>query len=161
MITILTISIALLALFTAVYFNYKSQEHNRFSVKPFLDIMTIRSEKKKYYKILLRNKGIGPAIIDKLQFKYGNTYYNNFKELLDSLNESIKNKDIIDAYTKLDYYKNLKNSGLSDKESVTLVSIKELQQVNGFHDIIKDVSILVTFHGIYEKEQTKQLKVVD
>ena len=74
------ILIGISALFVSVWQINVSQNHNKLSVKPYLDNHLIQSDST--LTVTISNAGFGPAIIKKITFNYKGKEYNSLEKLL-------------------------------------------------------------------------------
>lgn len=153
----LTLFIAALALGSTLYFSFQSYRHNRLSVKPIIDTRIEKNKLRKRLSVFLRNKGIGPAIIEKVRIKYLNCSYNDFQEFTGEL----RKKGEFDLKSPEVYYMiNFAEEGLSVKEDLTLIDVNEFNEVDEFYELLKKVSVIVRYRDIYDKKKTEIFKLV-
>ena len=76
--------IALSALIVSVWQVKLYQDHNKLSVKPYLDYHLIQSDS---LTVSFSNQGLGPAIINNVTFKFNGKIYPSLMEVLTAANE--------------------------------------------------------------------------
>jgi len=74
------IIIALSALFVSVWQVRISHQHNKLSVKPYLDFHLIQIDST--LEVSFSNEGFGPAIIKKMTFTHNGKNYESLQDLL-------------------------------------------------------------------------------
>ena len=79
------IVIALSALFVSVWQVRISHQHNKLSVKPYLDYHLIQIDST--LEVSFSNEGFGPAIIKKITFTHNGKKYNTLRDLLRGMDE--------------------------------------------------------------------------
>ncbi len=60
-----------------------AREHNRLTVKPYLDFFTGWENENKWV-IILSNEGIGPAIVKSIEYSYDNKTYTHWDAVLEA-----------------------------------------------------------------------------
>ncbi|MDN5199785.1 hypothetical protein QQ008_00385 [Fulvivirgaceae bacterium BMA10] len=78
--------IAISALVVSVWQVRILQQHNKLTVKPYLDFTIVYSSEK-IMKVTLSNQGFGPAIFEKLTYKYQGKEYSSWEEVLKEANQ--------------------------------------------------------------------------
>ena len=129
--SILLISIS--ALFVSVWQINVSQNHNKLSVKPYLDYHLIQTDST--LTINISNQGFGPAIIKKITFSYENNKYYSLEKLLRKSGE-IKNR--------IGSYQYTENSILAAESSKLLVKLKGIK--------LRKVHVIINYETIYEEK---------
>ena len=125
------ILISISALFVSIWQINISQNHNKLSVKPYLDYHLIQSDST--LTVSISNAGFGPAIIKKITFKHNEKEYNSLEKLLISSGE-IKNR--------LGSYQYKKNSIIPAEQSKLLLKLKGTQ--------LRNVFVKMEYETIYE-----------
>ncbi len=64
-----------------------SQEHNRLTVKPYLDITRFTNGDQKTLEIKVSNHGYGPAIVNSFELVYNGKAYSNWNSVLNAAEE--------------------------------------------------------------------------
>ena len=112
-----------------------AQEHNRLTVKPYLNITRFTNSDTKTFEVKISNQGYGPAIIKKFELIYDGVSHGNWNSVLDAANEN-------EGIRFLNNY----GSGsiiASGKEEVLVRLRTTFDQ--------KDITIKIAFESIYEE----------
>ncbi len=126
--------IALCALVVSVLQTRIQHNHNKLSVKPYLDSSTIQEDST--LVVTITNEGIGPAIIKNMSFIHQDKTYTNLYELLKSVGES---KNIMGT---IHYSKNsIFPSGKA----------QFITRLRGRHE--RNIRVLIDYESIYEEVQ--------
>ena len=122
--------IALSALIVSVWQVRLYKNHNKLTVKPYLDYHVIQEYSN--VRVSFSNKGLGPAIIEKMTYEIDGKEYDTILKLLQEKGE----QDNI-----LSTYNYSKNSVLSSGEKKEIVS---LQNTN-----FRGIKVTVVYRSIY------------
>lgn len=125
------ILISICALFVSVWQINISQNHNKLSVKPYLDYHLTQQDST--LTVSISNAGFGPAIIKKIMFNYNGNEYNSLEELLTVSNE-IKNR--------LGSFQYKKNSIIPAEQKKLLLKLKGME--------LRNVRVKMKYETIYE-----------
>lgn len=128
------ILIALVALIVSVWQVKLFQNHNKLTVKPYLDSHSVQEDST--LNISFSNKGLGPAIIQSITFESGNKKYTTTNDLLMGIGE------MENAIRRFNYSK---NSVLSSGEKNLLVQLKNTDY--------RDVNVIIVYESIYGDEE--------
>lgn len=128
------ILISISALFVSIWQINISQNHNKLSVKPYLDYHLTQIDS--VLSVNISNSGFGPAIIKKITFIHKEKKYNSLEKLLQDLDE-IKNRR--------GSYQFSKNSIIPAEKTKLLV------QLRGEH--LRNVQVKIEYETIYEEKE--------
>lgn len=128
------ILISISALFVSIWQINISQNHNKLSVKPYLDYHLTQIDS--VLSVNISNSGFGPAIIKKITFIHNDKKYNSLEKLLQDLDE-IKNRR--------GSYQFSKNSIIPAEKTKLLV------QLRGEH--LRNVQVKIEYKTIYEEKE--------
>lgn len=128
------ILISISALFVSIWQINISQNHNKLSVKPYLDYHLTQIDS--VLSVNISNSGFGPAIIKKTTFIHKEKKYNSLEKLLQDLDE-IKNRR--------GSYQFSKNSIIPAEKTKLLV------QLRGEH--LRNVQVKIEYETIYEEKE--------
>lgn len=142
---ILSITAILLSLGTFIVFTYQTQlirKHQYASVMPYLQIGNAGGGTPNY-RLTLKNKGIGPAIIRSIRIRKDKIEY--FEDPHNFL-ARIKDADNLDYY-----YTNLQpGMFVQAGEMITLIGVnKSITTSDSLLNIINDLDIFIQFESIY------------
>ncbi len=76
--------VAVSALVVSVWQVRISQEHNKLSVKPYLDFFSSWDDGA--WRVVMSNEGVGPAVITRVDYTYKGVTYNQLDEMLKAAN---------------------------------------------------------------------------
>ena len=126
--------IALCALFTSVWQAKITKQHNKLTVKPYLDFSIVQDNEE--HKVSISNQGFGPAIIKKVKFRYNGKEY---ADLYDALKAANERKNVIGSF------KYGKNSIVAPGTTKLLIHLKERR--------FRNIQVVILYESIYgEKE---------
>ena len=125
------ILIGISALFVSIWQINVSQNHNKLSVKPYLDNHLIQTDST--LAVSISNAGFGPAIIKNITFNYQGKKYSSLEKLLQESGE-IKNR--------LGSYQYNKNSIIPAEQNKLLLKLKGTQ--------LRGIIVLIEYETIYE-----------
>lgn len=141
--------VALLALAVAIWQAIMARKHNRLSVKPILAVDTFLSVDKETVGIRLRNKGVGPLILQDVSLEKGTERASlsdgSFKQMLPLL----ASKDFKFTATSPGY-------SLLPNEYLWLISTSNHNTENGLLDTLFDSLTGVTIKFAYESVYQEQ-----
>lgn len=129
------ILIALIALFVSIWQIKVSQNHNKLSVKPYLDYHLIQMDST--LTVSISNHGFGPAVIKKISFERGGITYSSLENFLQESGE-VKNR--------LGSYQYGKNSILPAEQTKLLVKLKGTR--------LRNVQVFIEYETIYEEKKS-------
>lgn len=130
--------IAVMAVVVSVWQVRISQAHNRLSVRPYMDFF-YGWNNDGYLELQLSNQGVGPAIIQKVEYFYDNQKFKSWDEVLRKANLIDRRKN---SYT---YTGN--SPFASGKEvSFLVLDIKETET-----NLITPLRIVIHYTSIYEE----------
>jgi hypothetical protein len=128
------ILISISALFVSIWQINLSQNHNKLSVKPYLDYHLGQGDS--ILLVTISNSGFGPAIIKKTTYTYkGDKYYSLEKLLNDS--DEIKNRITSNQYPK--------NSIIPAEKTKLLVKLKGMQ--------LRGIHVKIEYETIYKEKE--------
>ena len=78
------IFIALLAIFVSFYESFENRNHNRLSIKPYINASMF--SKNNSYEVSIKNAGLGPAIVENFQVYANDKEVRNWNRALDEIN---------------------------------------------------------------------------
>jgi len=150
--TIAAIAISLSAVIVSILSLYWTRNHNMLSVKPKLDIKILRSPQTSFIKIIIINKGLGPATIVSSKISKGDISEEYFgpihKKLFSNLEQKIINKPYSEEFT---------NKTFGPNDEVVLYSFYVGGNVSNFYSIInklKGFKYEIKYKDIYNKNYT-------
>ena len=112
-----------------------TQEHNRLTVKPYIDITRFTNSTEGTVEVNISNQGFGPAIIKKFELIFDGQSYDNWNALLDAaqLNTGIR------------FLNNYSNGSIlaSGKEEVLMRIVTTFDH--------KAITIKIGYESIYEE----------
>jgi hypothetical protein len=145
--TIIALSVAI----TTIWQGVLTRRHNRLSVKPILRIDR-NAVKGEYASIILRNNGVGPAIINSVEFMVdGLTIPENVRdpwiEVLNRIGlsdtsiriQTIISKESFSAGEKFELYK-------------TINPVTEGKEINKIRTAVDRLTILIEYESVYEEQ---------
>lgn len=115
-----------------------SQEHNRLTVKPYIDITRFTNSDERTLEIKVSNQGYGPAIVKSFELVYDGNSYSNWNSVLDAAGEG-------------DNIRFLNNYG----EGSLIASGKEeviMRLKTEFND--KNITVKIEYKSIYNEEDS-------
>ena len=116
-------------------------EQKEASVWPYLEFGTATTNKE--FSFTIQNKGIGPALIKKIEIQRQGKIYRDFFHLMADMNDS--------TYFRHSYA-SLSNLVLSPQESRDLIHIQDSVAVKGlFEKFVQDLSYKVAYSSVYGK----------
>ncbi len=127
-----TILIAVSALVVSVWQVRLFQEHNKLSVKPYLDYHLLQEDST--LTVSFSNKGLGPAIVKDITFGYQEKQYPSLSEVLKAADEQ---NNIL---TSFNYGKNSVTSSGEKKLLVKLVDSN-----------LREIKVTIIYETIYEE----------
>lgn len=123
--------IALCALFISIWQVRIVQQHNRLTVKPYLDYSIIQEEDS--HRVTFSNQGFGPAILKELSFVYQGKKYDGLYQVLDAAGER---KNVTGSYTYGE------NSIFAPGVDKLLVHLRERR--------FRNIQVVMVYESIYE-----------
>ena len=75
---LLSLTAMLISLFTLIIFVYQTnllRRQNFISIRPYLSVETSDDAGNNQYRIDLTNNGVGPAVLERVRFRYNDTWY--------------------------------------------------------------------------------------
>lgn len=114
--TILTMVVAIAAVVTL----YMQRKHNKLSVMPLLTVSHTKSNKE--FKIVLKNCGLGTAVIKKVLYENGNN--DKYDNLIDMLNKE----------NRVSWRCNALHSGLVNYNSDIILNVGEEVEILSYED---------------------------
>ncbi|MEO1032290.1 MAG: hypothetical protein AAFX55_12835 [Bacteroidota bacterium] len=145
--------ISVISLIALLYQSYLAREENKLtqkqqsaSVLPYLSQWISNSSEG--FKIVVGNKGVGPAFIEKVELSIDSTYnFNNTDDLFAHIFETTKGMDTINYLTST--FK--KGVVLPANETVELIQIMDKNHVQVFSKTLatKDLKFLIEYEDIY------------
>jgi hypothetical protein len=166
-IAFVAIIISIVGFFYSVRYNRKTfkltKEHNILTAKPIITFLYKTHLINKRIVIKLSNSGLGPAILDKIIYKYNELSFENIDDLISKLREtkiidfSFKLIDICPSEISINFC-------LSEKDKLDLYkcNIVETSQENvtKLFDIFGKIEIQVIYKDIFENiYQTKEILI--
>ncbi len=114
-----------------------TQQHNRLTVKPYLDITRFTNSSTNTYEVIMTNQGYGPAIIKKFELMHNGTAYKNWNAVLRAAGEN----------NNIRYLNNFDSgSVLSSGKEETLIRLQTKSSKKG-------ITIKIIYESIYQDEQ--------
>lgn len=149
--------IAAIVSLVSLYYTSKVREHNRLTVTPKIQFTYITDNTNGEFKIYMKNKGIGPAIIDNLVFTSGNgEIFSTAKQqgnFWTTIFQSFKIPDTI-LYKNIFGFQMMPGSAMSANEEIQILTIssKELDVQDYVNTLLKLVKckLEVNYHSFYE-----------
>ena len=144
--------ISVISLIALLYQSYLAREENRLiqkqqsaSVLPYLSQWITNSSEG--FKIVIGNKGVGPAFIEKVELAIDSSNFDNTDKLFAHIFESNKGLDTISYLTST--FK--KGIVLPANENVELIYIKDRSDVRSFNKALanKDLKFLIEYEDVY------------
>lgn len=136
--------ISILALFATIWQSYATRKHNILSVKPLLDIDRNLSPVEGI-KVVLRNNGIGVAIIETLKVEYKSITQDFSSEVISTIGAQY-------SITFPAFHASIVGKGTSLRAG-DLISLVEFETYNGDNEsvikLISDLSFIVEYRDIY------------
>lgn len=129
------ILIALIALFVSIWQIKIAQNHNKLSVKPYLDYHLIQIDSA--LTVSISNHGFGPAVIKNISFEHNGTTYSSLENFL---------KDSGEIKNRLGSYQYSKNSILPAEQTKLLVKLKGIQ--------LRNVKVFIEYETVYEEKKS-------
>ena len=131
--------IAVLAVVVSIWQVRISQEHNKLSVRPYMDFF-YGWNNDRYLELQLSNQGVGPAIITSVEYFYNDEKFSSWDEVL-------RKADLIDR-RKNSYTYSGNSPFASGKEvSFLVLDIKETET-----QLIAPLRIIIHYESIYEED---------
>ncbi len=131
------IVIALSALVVSVWQVKLFQEHNKLSVKPYLDFSLIQTDST--ITVYFYNDGLGPAIIKEMTFESNDTTYSSLGKVLVARDEM---KNVVKRFNYS------KNSVIATGDEKLLVELR------GNH--MRKVKVTIFYETVYEEKSVFQ-----
>ena len=131
--------IALVALLVSIWQVQLFQNHNKLTVKPYLDSSLIQEDS--ILTVTFSNKGLGPAIIKNMIFAYEGSSYDTLEKLLIASNEK---KNTIGSFNYSE------NSVVSSGEEKLLVKLLSRET--------RGVIVTIDYETIYEDKHRYQFE---
>ena len=150
--------VAFCALAIAIWQGYLTRRHNVLSVRPYLEVVVTSSMLAKSH-LVLKNGGLGPAVLDLVQFVYKkktidirtNASYTEFLKLL-----ALDFGDV-----KAEWYVPDKHSIISPGESIQLLAVSSerdaLKLKKAFDAVLSVTSVVVEYKCMYGKNYRSEL----
>ncbi|WP_299108430.1 hypothetical protein [uncultured Tenacibaculum sp.] len=129
------ILIAFIALFVSIWQIKVAQNHNKLSVKPYLDYHLIQIDSA--LTVSISNHGFGPAVIKRISFEHNGIKYSSLEDFLKNTGE-IKNR--------LGSYQYGKNSILPAEQTKLLVKLKGIK--------LRNVKVFIEYETVYEEKKS-------
>ena len=155
MIAICAVFISVVALGSSIWQGIITRRHNMLSVRPRVDL-TFSIDKSKPFRIIIKNTGLGLAIIEHISATLcRKTYYLNSKESLDSLFEDLigDNFELKGKYSYLS-----QNVGIPPNSEIIFVSLQPVNDQAMFWSLIeknlKNLHIEISYKCLYENHYT-------
>ncbi|HMS67967.1 MAG TPA: hypothetical protein PKD18_07505 [Saprospiraceae bacterium] len=152
--------IAIIAAFislVSLYYTSKVREHNRLTVTPKIQFTYINDNTTGEFKIYMKNKGIGTAIIDNLVFTSGNgEIFSTAKQQGSFWIDIFKSFKIPDTilYKNIYSFQMMPESAMSENEEILILAIssKELDVEDYVNTLLKLVKskLEVNYHSFYK-----------
>ena len=152
-VAISAVLISIISLFVALKTLKIQQKHNKLSVKPLAHFSKADYQNKIYIKI--KNYGLGPLIIKKLEIKKNNKKY---KRLIDTF-EVLASKIMWDTFTDI-----VDNRVLAPQKEFLLIQVSFTDKQDKIREEIRkslaETTLTLTYQSIYNDEQkaTEEMK---
>lgn len=154
-IAISAIVISIIGLFLSSFHNRRTfkltKKHNMLSVRPFLHYSGKIDSNAGKITYHVMNKGLGPAIVNTIRYKYKGHYYNNHMEFLQMLKNSAQTKQPVN----LELYYNEQNKGtiISPDDSLRLLELTVFPSTytDSIGDIIAEIKVEIMYEDIYRE----------
>jgi len=149
------IIISLFSLIFSIYHNRKTlrltEKHNMLSVRPILQISGSVESKSGIIEYRVKNEGLGPALIQKINFKYDDNFFDNINDLLNDLQPRMASK----TQFKLDikFKKIFPNTVISSNNALHIFKIKVNPEMytNSLGDLLEKVNMNILYEDMYGK----------
>jgi len=153
-VAICALVVSILGLYLAVRYNRRTiritEHHNRLSVRPSLVVHYYRKSKDNEEYALLKNEGLGPAYLKKIEYGYkGKTYFS----MADHINENCTSQiDKIDAEQSAT--SKIADFVLSKDSEIQLFRIKYYEKINleDIEGVCQLLEINIRFKSIYDQD---------
>jgi len=149
-ITIAAAFIALVALAVAIWQGFLLRRHNRLSISPKLGFKLDISKEEPEYGLLLRNNGVGPAIIEKFQL------YVDGKLIEDDGHGGWKNAFKALEIPMLEYGWWDKGQVMASEERLLLLGIMKHnlkdKRIADFRESFNRMNIVIEYSSVYEEK---------
>ena len=130
--------IAVLAVVVSIWQVRISQEHNKLTVRPYLDYFYGWSPKG--FRLELSNQGFGPAIIKNIDYRFDGKSYKNWDEVLTAAN--LRDK-------RTNSYTYSSNSPFASGKEVEFLELDINQSEIG---LLKTLSVIIYYESIYKED---------
>lgn len=137
---ILALLISVSTLIVYVYQSNIMKEQQRISVWPYIEWMP--SWNADNFFIEVNNKGIGPAIVRKVEISLNGKYFKNFNEVVSSI-PGLKNKEFS--------YSTINNRVIAANESIRALSINDPESISLLTEFLKnnDFKFEIYYSSVY------------
>jgi hypothetical protein len=130
-----------------------NQRHQLLTVKPIIDFIHITDENQNSEKVILKNDGLGPALIESVY------YYRKDTTLYRSM-DLLMIKEFPDIYKEVNHPKSpvsqIFNFSLSAKTEFILFEITYNSEFKDWIEISKNCYVIVSYRSIYDEFFTKK-----
>ena len=152
---IATVLIAAIAIFIAIWQIITTRVHNKLSVVPHLVFERDVDDASMIAKIILKNVGIGPAII-----KSYNVFFDEIKQK--SIDENLWAKIIVKAGFKPKYVRGMKLEldsavGVNEEKLALLIVLSKPNKMPEMLKALKRINIKINYESVYGKQRNIEL----
>lgn len=132
--------IAVMAVVVSVWQVRISQEHNKLSVRPYMDFFYGWNEKGNL-QLDISNQGVGPAIIQKIDYNYNGQTYPSWDEMLKAANLYDQRRASINFSN---------NSPFASGKEQTFLEIEISEEER--RERLKGIELVIHYESIYEEK---------
>lgn len=147
--------ISALALAVSLWQGWISREHNRLSVKPYVQVTPYLEGANKRIGLYISNYGLGPAVIEKASLSLDGKSYDLTQDIWQT---ALKNINIDDLCFKKSWLPI--DSILSNGEEISLLNLSETQSPSCLIEAINlmsnhNITITLKYKSLYEESLSK------
>ena len=168
--SIIAIIIAGLALMSTFIWNWRiayiTRKHNRLSFRPILKVRSDWVEGRKF-KIVIRNVGNGPCIIEKIEFIHSpdNRTFDDIRDLLKYFEPNVIDRDLLKLECWfMDLLKIVNGYALGKNEETEIATLYRSSGENivgkDYFTLFEDTYVKIEFKDIYDKKDNIKLPVI-